>query len=404
MKKILLFLFAFSTFISANERNIDLENKINNEYLRKEEKLKKDNLKNNLMDFNKINISTGIDYSKNTAGQSLIQNNSINYAFISYNLSFDLLNKNISNHSINASKTINEYFYNRIDENRVDYLISKHNLELEKEKDFFEKLELLKKYKLQEKIVELNQKEKNKIEQDIKNIEKSYQLGAISKFDYEVAKSKLDLSQLQFSLDKDTLDQLKTNILYEELVNESLDLEFDNKKVEDNLIRDFVKRKYINIEELKISKLEYNSIKDLVLNKIPLITPSVGYDIKNNGFMASLNITKTFDIVTNEYDDIKELKQEIQNKKDKLKLLEEKMFIEEKNIYNALLFKYIANNTTVKNLEYELKILERKFELGSENFINLLNKRNELHKAKINLEESMLDVIINNLKYKRGVK
>lgn len=404
MKKILLFLFAFSTFISANERNIDLENKINNEYLRKEEKLKKDNLKNNLMDFNKINISTGIDYSKNTAGQSLIQNNSINYAFISYNLSFDLINKNISNHSINASKTINEYFYNRIDENRVDYLISKHNLELEKEKDFFEKLELLKKYKLQEKIVELNQKEKNKIEQDIKNIEKSYQLGAISKFDYEVAKSKLDLSQLQFSLDKDTLDQLKTNILYEELVNESLDLEFDNKKVEDNLIRDFVKRKYINIEELKISKLEYNSIKDLVLNKIPLITPSVGYDIKNNGFMASLNITKTFDIVTNEYDDIKELKQEIQNKKDKLKLLEEKMFIEEKNIYNALLFKYIANNTTVKNLEYELKILERKFELGSENFINLLNKRNELHKAKINLEESMLDVIINNLKYKRGVK
>lgn len=404
MKKITLFFMMFSSIIFAENNIKKLDEKVNSTYITKENKLEKDRLKSNLMDFNKINVSTGIDYSKTAAGHGLVQSNNINYAFINYNLSFDLFNKNIASHSINASKTINEYFYNRIGENEIDYQISKFKLESEKEKELFDKLELLKKYNLQKIIVELNEKEKVKFDQDRKNIEKSYQIGAISKYDYDVAKSNLELSELRFSLDKDTLEQIKINLLSNDIELMNLDLNFDGKRLDDKILMEYVKRKYIVMEELEIAKTEYNQTKDFMMNKLPLITPAVGYDIKNNAFTAGVTVAKSFDIVTSEYDEMEELKQEIQKKKDNLKLLEQKMFLEEKNAYNAILFKFILNRTKVKNLENELKIVERKFELGSEKYITLLEKRNELLRSKIDLEESMLDVSLYNLKLKRGVK
>lgn len=287
--------------------------------------------------------------------------------------------------------------------NDVEYNISKYKLNEEKEKELFDKIDLLKKYILQSKVVELNIKEKERLEQDKNKIEKSYELGLISKYDYEVGISNLNLSELKFNIDENILEQIKISLLEKKIKLENLDFNYDLEKVNDNLIEQYVKNKYVKIEELQISKKEYEYTKDLVINKIPSITPSIGYDIKNKSFNAGVTVSKSFNIITNEYEDMREFKKEIQNKKTNLDIFEQKKYIEEKNMYNNLLFKYISLETKVNNLEKEIEIIEKKFELGSEKYIKLLEKRNELLKAKIDLEEAKIDLSINNFKFKRGV-
>ncbi|WP_064609944.1 TolC family protein [Streptobacillus moniliformis] len=409
MKKLTILLMFYSSISIAN--NVEnLEKKIDSTYALKEKRLEKEKLKNNLMDFNKLNISSSLNYlssngmANNGNGKSLIQNNNISLGFINYNIGLDLMNSGaINSHSISATKTINEYFYNRLGENYVEYNISKYKLNEEKEKELFDKIDLLKKYILQSKVVELNIKEKERLEQDKNKIEKSYELGLISKYDYEVGISNLNLSELKFNIDENILEQIKISLLEKKIKLENLDFNYDLEKVNDNLIKQYVKNKYVKIEELQISKKEYEYTKDLVINKIPSITPSIGYDIKNKSFNAGVTVSKSFNIITNEYEDMREFKKEIQNKKTNLDIFEQKKYIEEKNMYNNLLFKYISLETKVNNLEKEIEIIEKKFELGSEKYIKLLEKRNELLKAKIDLEEAKIDLSINNFKFKRGV-
>ncbi|WP_064579599.1 TolC family protein [Streptobacillus moniliformis] len=409
MKKLTILLMFYSSISIAN--NVEnLEKKIDSTYALKEKRLEKEKLKNNLMDFNKLNISSSLNYlssngmANNGNGKSLIQNNNISLGFINYNIGLDLMNSGaINSHSISATKTINEYFYNRLGENDVEYNISKYKLNEEKEKELFDKIDLLKKYILQSKVVELNIKEKERLEQDKNKIEKSYELGLISKYDYEVGISNLNLSELKFNIDENILEQIKISLLEKKIKLENLDFNYDLEKVNDNLIKQYVKNKYVKIEELQISKKEYEYTKDLVINKIPSITPSIGYDIKNKSFNAGVTVSKSFNIITNEYEDMREFKKEIQNKKTNLDIFEQKKYIEEKNMYNNLLFKYISLETKVNNLEKEIEIIEKKFELGSEKYIKLLEKRNELLKAKIDLEEAKIDLSINNFKFKRGV-
>ncbi|ACZ01167.1 TolC family protein [Streptobacillus moniliformis] len=409
MKKLTILLMFYSSISIAN--NVEnLEKKIDSTYALKEKRLEKEKLKNNLMDFNKLNISSSLNYlssngmANNGNGKSLIQNNNISLGFINYNIGLDLMNSGaINSHSISATKTINEYFYNRLGENDVEYNISKYKLNEEKEKELFDKIDLLKKYILQSKVVELNIKEKERLEQDKNKIEKSYELGLISKYDYEVGISNLNLSELKFNIDENILEQIKISLLEKKIKLENLDFNYDLEKVNDNLIEQYVKNKYVKIEELQISKKEYEYTKDLVINKIPSITPSIGYDIKNKSFNAGVTVSKSFNIITNEYEDMREFKKEIQNKKTNLDIFEQKKYIEEKNMYNNLLFKYISLETKVNNLEKEIEIIEKKFELGSEKYIKLLEKRNELLKAKIDLEEAKIDLSINNFKFKRGV-
>ncbi|WP_064615506.1 TolC family protein [Streptobacillus moniliformis] len=406
MKKLTILLMFYSSISIAN--NVEnLEKKIDSTYALKEKRLEKEKLKNNLMDFNKLNISSSLSsngMANNGNGKSLIQNNNISLGFINYNIGLDLMNSGaINSHSISATKTINEYFYNRLGENDVEYNISKYKLNEEKEKELFDKIDLLKKYILQSKVVELNIKEKERLEQDKNKIEKSYELGLISKYDYEVGISNLNLSELKFNIDENILEQIKISLLEKKIKLENLDFNYDLEKVNDNLIKQYVKNKYVKIEELQISKKEYEYTKDLVINKIPSITPSIGYDIKNKSFNAGVTVSKSFNIITNEYEDMREFKKEIQNKKTNLDIFEQKKYIEEKNMYNNLLFKYISLETKVNNLEKEIEIIEKKFELGSEKYIKLLEKRNELLKAKIDLEEAKIDLSINNFKFKRGV-
>ncbi|MDC4459584.1 hypothetical protein NQ652_18115, partial [Acinetobacter baumannii] len=64
MKKMTMLLIIYSSIGIAN--NVEnLVKKIDSTYISKEKKLEKEKLKNNLFDFNKLNVSSSINYTKN---------------------------------------------------------------------------------------------------------------------------------------------------------------------------------------------------------------------------------------------------------------------------------------------------------------------------------------------------
>ena len=105
-KKILLLLIP--SLVLANSTNNVFgysDDKINMEYNDNIETLEKEKLKAKLLDFNNINITSSIDYANNP--NVLVQNNSLTFGFVHYDLGFNVLDKKITSHKVYASKTIN---------------------------------------------------------------------------------------------------------------------------------------------------------------------------------------------------------------------------------------------------------------------------------------------------------
>ena len=400
MKKICISLLPIIIFanININEfKDIDLDKRYND----KIKLLEKNNIKNKIGDFNNINISSNLDYSSNP--NTVIQNNSINIGGINYTLGFDLLNKNIVNHKIGFSKTINEFLYNKFSEADINTLIDKKKLEIEKEKELDEQLNIYKKYILAQMEFNLSDNENLKYKKDLEILEKSYKIGKISKFDFDVAKSQIKLQEAKSVLDKDNLEVIKLEMLEKKIKLENMPLfnNIDIIKITDNDILNYILSNDILLQKLNIEKIKISKSHNFAMNILPNITPSVGYDINKNSFNVGININKNLEIFSDS--DLEETYKEAIEKEKNLEHTTNRFLAEYKNKYNKLRYAYTSNEVNVKNLTEELTIINKKYEIGTEKFTKIIEKRIELIKAKINLEESKIDLLLFKNKIKRGV-
>ena len=400
MKKICISLLPIIIFanININEfKDIDLDKRYND----KIKLLEKNNIKNKIGDFNNINISSNLDYSSNP--NTVIQNNNINIGGINYTLGFDLLNKNIINHKIGFSKTINEFLYNKFSEADINTLIDKKKLEIEKEKELDEQLNIYKKYILAQMEFNLSDNENLKYKKDLEILEKSYKIGKISKFDFDVAKSQIKLQEAKSVLDKDNLEVIKLEMLEKKIKLENMPLfnNIDIIKITDNDILNYILSNDILLEKLNIEKIKISKSHNFAMNILPNITPSVGYDINKNSFNVGININKNLEIFSDS--DLEETYKEAVEKEKNLEHTTNRLLAEYKNKYNKLRYAYTSNEGNVKNLTEELTIINKKYEIGTDKFTKIIEKRIELIKAKINLEESKIDLLLFKNKIKRGV-
>ena len=400
MKKICISLLPIIIFanININEfKDIDLDKRYND----KIKLLEKNNIKNKIGDFNNINISSNLDYSSNP--NTVIQNNNINVGGINYTLGFDLLNKNIVNHKIGFSKTINEFLYNKFSEADINTLIDKKKLEIEKEKELDEQLNIYKKYILAQMEFNLSDNENLKYKKDLEILEKSYKIGKISKFDFDVAKSQIKLQEAKSVLDKENLEVIKLEMLEKKIKLENMPLfnNIDIIKITDNDILNYILSNDILLQKLNIEKIKISKSHNFAMNILPNITPSVGYDINKNSFNVGININKNLEIFSDS--DLEETYKEAIEKEKNLEHTTNRFLAEYKNKYNKLRYAYTSNEVNVKNLTEELTIINKKYEIGTEKFTKIIEKRIELIKAKINLEESKIDLLLFKNKIKRGV-
>ena len=400
MKKICISLLPIIIFanININEfKDIDLDKRYND----KIKLLEKNNIKNKIGDFNNINISSNLDYSSNP--NTVIQNNNINIGGINYTLGFDLLNKNIINHKIGFSKTINEFLYNKFSEADINTLIDKKKLEIEKEKELDEQLNIYKKYILAQMEFNLSDNENLKYKKDLEILEKNYKIGKISKFDFDAAKSQIKLQEAKSVLDKENLEVIKLEMLEKKIKLENMPLfnNIDIIKITDNDILNYILSNDILLQKLNIEKIKISKSHNFAMNILPNITPSVGYDINKNSFNVGININKNLEIFSDS--DLEETYKEALEKEKNLEHTTNRLLAEYKNKYNKLRYAYTSNEVNVKNLTEELTIINKKYEIGTEKFTKIIEKRIELIKAKINLEESKIDLLLFKNKIKRGV-
>ena len=367
MNKIYMALFPVILLANINIKDFKDIN-LDKKYDDKIKLLEKTNIKNKIGDFNNINISSNLDYSSNP--NTVIQNNSINIGGINYTLGFDLLNKNIVNHKIVFSKTINEFLYNKFSEADINTLIDKKKLEIEKEKELDEQLSVYKKYILAQMEFDLSDNENLKYKKDLEVLEKNYKIGKISKFDFDVANTQIKLQEAKSILDKENLEVVKFELLEKNLKIENIPSfnNIDTINITDNDILNYVLSNDILLERLNIEKIKMSKNKNFAMNTLPNINPNFGYDISKNSFNVGINVNKSFEIFN-----------------------------------NKLRYNYTSNEVNLKNLTEELVIINKKYEIGTEKFTKIIEKRIELIKAKMNLEESKIDLLLFKNKVKRGV-
>ena len=400
MKKIcisLLPIFLFANINIKDFKDINLDKK----YDDKIKLLEKTNIKNKIGDFNNINISSNLDYSSNP--NTVIQNNIINIGGINYTLGFDLLNKNVVNHKIVFSKTINEFLYNKFSEADINTLIDKKKLEIEKEKELEEQLSVYKKYILAQMEFDLSDNENLKYKKDLEVLEKNYKIGKISKFDFDVANTQIKLQEAKSILDKENLEVLKFELLEKNLKIENTPSfnNIDTINITDNDILNYVLSNDILLERLNIEKIKISKNKNFAMNTLPNITPNFGYDISKNSFNVGINVNKSFEIFNDS--DLEETYKEALEKEKNIEHTTNRLLAEYKNRYNKLRYNYTSNEVNLKNLTEELVIINKKYEIGTEKFTKIIEKRIELIKAKMNLEESKIDLLLFKNKVKRGV-
>lgn len=400
MKKICISLLPIILLANINIKDFKDIN-LDKKYDDKIKLLEKTNIKNKIGDFNNINISSNLDYSSNP--NTVIQNNSINIGGINYTLGFDLLNKNIVNHKIVFSKTINEFLYNKFSEADINTLIDKKKLEIEKEKELDEQLSVYKKYILAKMEFDLSDNENLKYKKDLEVLEKKYKIGKISKFDFDVANTQIKLQEAKSILDKENLEVVKFELLEKNLKIENTPLfnNIDTINITDNDILNYVLSNDILLERLNIEKIKISKNKNFAMNTLPNITPNFGYDISKNSFNVGINVNKSFEIFNDS--DLEETYKEALEKEKNIEHTTNRLLAEYKNRYNKLRYNYTSNEVNLKNLTEELVIINKKYEIGTEKFTKIIEKRIELIKAKMNLEESKIDLLLFKNKVKRGV-
>lgn len=401
MKKIVIFL---ALTISFSKTNIDFKNlktyDFDSKYDIKIEKLEKELLKKQEEDFSNINFSSSIDYS--TESGKTLNNTSLSYFWFKYDFGINLTDKKIYTSNLSINKTLNDYLYDKNFENNFKFEYDKLNLILEKEKEIDDFLNTYKKYLLKKRILELNEYDKNKYEKELEILNETYNLGKISKHDYNLAKDNLNLFNLKYLID---LEELKTIQLELKEKNFEFDdnivFEFDkNDKLLDDEIRNYVEKVDILIEKYNIDKLkmEYNKIN--IENKYPKVNAYASYDILKKSYNVGMSINKNFEFIY--LDDLSYELDELLRREKKLELLQERKFREYKDRYSYLVYKYIENEYNLRNLEDEYNIVAKKYELGNEKYIKLIEKRNELIKSKASLEESKIDLTLFISKIRRG--
>ena len=401
-KKILLLLIP--SLVLANSTNNVFEysdDKINMEYNDNIETLEKEKLKVKLLDFNNINITSSIDYANNS--NVLVQNNSLTFGFVHYDLGFNVLDKKITSHKVYASKTINEFLYDKFSEGQLDAELKKLEFIKTREEKIDKNLDLYKSYILKKATVDLYQKESVKYTKDLEILEKSYKIGTISQHDYNVSKKKIELAEAGYILEKSDLENMLIQFKASDIENyEKFEFKYDkSSNLTKEEIEKYVDNTFTKSEKLYIAKAKISKSKDLVMNTIPKITPNVGYDILNKSFNVGISVSKDFEIIKTDTTLNENLKL-AKEKEDKLDLNVQKMVNEYVSKYNRLKYNYTSNLVNISNLEEELVINNKKYEIGTLSYAKVLETRTNLLKAKKELEESKIDLLLFIAKIKRG--
>ena len=391
----------FLCFLSALSYGMDLDTAIS-EYEKKsyttkinEANLKTYDIKDKVLkkgSWNEVSISSQNTYENSHTYDGISTDNTVKYGLFYYKNTYNITNNEMTENKIGVSKVLNDFSKNgdnkyNLKINNIQRDIQKITNETTKNSEIRELIDLYKSYKSKEKEMEqealsLDDKKKDYVIQA-----KKYEVGTAAKYDFDLAKTEYETSQLKYENLERELKILKEKfMIYNVTIPENEKLE-DIKKVELKN-EDFYKLRLSEAEKIELNESLNNEKlkKETYDYKYPKVTADAGYSIQNKSFTVGVGITKTF----KQYNDTLE---DLKNESEKLKLEYE----QKKNEILSNVGQEMLNYTTYQTNELISKknmdiakenyvIYAKKYELGADTYENYVEKRNAYNKAVIDYE------------------
>lgn len=338
-------------------------------------------------DWNEIKITSDSNYTLHGDFDGLTMENNVKYGMLYYKNGYNFRNKKVTENKIGISKELNDYFgysdnkYNK-STNDISRNIQKINNETTKNSEIRDLIDLYKDYKNKEKEIEQEKLTLEDSKRDYAIQSEKWNLGTTTLYDFELAKTEYENSQLKCeNLERELKILGEKFMIYNVKLPEKSELE-DLKKVELKK-EDFYDLRLSEAESIELNgKLNDEKLrKESIDYKYPKLTADVGYSLKNHSVVFGLGVTKTFKRYNDTIEDLK-------NEKEKLEL----QYAQKKNellsnvgqqmiTYTTYETNEITAENTMNITKRNSEIYAKKYELGVDTFENYVEKRNEYRKA-----------------------
>ena len=338
-------------------------------------------------DWNEIKVTSDSNYTLHGDFDGLTMENNVKYGMLYYKNGYNFRNKKITENKIGISKELNDYFgysdnkYNK-STNDISRNIQKINNETTKNSEIRDLIDLYKDYKNKEKEIEQEKLTLEDSKRDYAIQSEKWNLGTTTLYDFELAKTEYENSQLKYeNLERELKILGEKFMIYNVKLPEKSELE-DLKKVELKK-EDFYDLRLSEAESIELNgKLNDEKLrKESIDYKYPKLTADVGYSLKNHSVVFGLGVTKTFKRYNDTIEDLK-------NEKEKLEL----QYAQKKNellsnvgqqmiTYTTYETNEITAENTMNITKRNSEIYAKKYELGVDTFENYVEKRNEYRKA-----------------------
>ena len=338
-------------------------------------------------DWNEIKVTSDSNYTLHGDFDGLTMENNVKYGMLYYKNGYNFRNKKVTENKIGISKELNDYFgysdnkYNK-STNDISRNIQKINNETTKNSEIRDLIDLYKDYKNKEKEIEQEKLTLEDSKRDYAIQSEKWNLGTTTLYDFELAKTEYENSQLKYeNLERELKILGEKFMIYNVKLPEKSELE-DLKKVELKK-EDFYDLRLSEAESIELnSKLNDEKLrKESIDYKYPKLTADVGYSLKNHSVVFGLGVTKTFKRYNDTIEDLK-------NEKEKLEL----QYAQKKNellsnvgqqmiTYTTYETNEITAENTMNITKRNSEIYAKKYELGVDTFENYVEKRNEYRKA-----------------------
>lgn len=357
-------------------------------------------------EWNEISITSNNNYTKTSTSEGINNENEIKYGMLYYKNGYDFSNNKFSSNKVGISKTLNDLIYND-----YKYNLEVNNLEKEKQKitnetaknlEIRNLIDLYKNYKNKEYELEQGKISLEGKKKDYTILQKKYEIGDASKYDYDLAEYEYKVKQLEVdNLEKELKIYGEQFILYNVTLNSNDKLD-DLKTIELNK-EDFYNLRLSEADSLKIDS-ELNSLntkKQTFDYKYPKVTADANYDFETKNATVGIGVTKTFKVKNSAIENLKieseKLKEEYNQKKNELISNVGQQMIN----YTTLQTNEIIKRKTVEITEKDYEIFKKKYELGTDSFANYVEKRNTYEKAKIDyvIAKNELAAFTQQIKY-----
>ena len=338
-------------------------------------------------DWNEIKVTSDSNYTLHGDFDGLTMENNVKYGMLYYKNGYNFRNKKVTENKIGISKELNDYFgysdnkYNK-STNDISRNIQKINNETAKNSEIRDLIDLYKDYKNKEKEIEQEKLTLEDSKRDYAIQSEKWNLGTTTLYDFELAKTEYENSQLKYeNLERELKILGEKFMIYNVKLPEKSELE-DLKKVELKK-EDFYDLRLSEAESIELNgKLNDEKLrKESIDYKYPKLTADVGYSLKNHSVVFGLGVTKTFKRYNDTIEDLK-------NEKEKLEL----QYAQKKNellsnvgqqmiTYTTYETNEITAENTMNITKRNSEIYAKKYELGVDTFENYVEKRNEYRKA-----------------------